>query len=674
MSPDSTVHPATGYRPEVDGLRAYAIGLVLAFHLGLTAFAGGFIGVDVFFVISGYVITHSLLRDLERNGRIRFGWFLLRRARRLLPAYLAVLALTAVGVLFVFTTYATGEYAKSLYAALFSVSNLHFWWEAGYFDGSAASKPLLHTWSLGVEAQFYILWPFMVAGAAALFGAVKRWLLALCLAAGALSLLANLVFENGGAGRLPILETWLRGDTGNPNATIFFWMPFRIFEFAIGAGLVAIEHRWRLRGIVNDVLVLAALGALILLGMTYSEDMVFPSVAALWPCLATAVLILSVEHARFAGILFRLGPVVWIGVLSYSIYLVHWPVIVLWQYAQQEVLGPIQQIIVVGITVAVSAVLFHLVEKPIRSPRADDRNRPFAFGIGGALAGVFALASLGLNDSFMQRQYPPAMRDLALRNFSVEMSKRNDVRSELCVRTENGPFSCLDPDRPNGLVVGNSHGIDGVNIMRAIFGDTHEYALSGIGGCPPLSPAKQDNILDDGRAKHAWCVSENKERFDPTFYEGFDYVVVSAMFNPNVFTVPRLEDYLGALDSFGVEKVIVVGNAYKLREDFFEYALRRGRHAPDDLTVEDIMDEAIKKRFRYNEEIKTVCEARGCFFLDKSEALCDGDGCLTVHDGIPFTWDKGHMSFEFAELIGRRLAEGVRDYLGFDPQLETRLR
>ena len=160
-SPAPPAGPGAAYRPEVDGLRALAVLAVVFFHVDLPWFRGGFVGVDVFFVISGYLITRLILGELEA-GRFSFARFYGRRARRLFPAMFATLAATFVASVFVLSPTHLEELALSLVHTLFSISNVLFWTLSGYFDTGAGAKPLLHTWSLGVEEQFYLVWPAAV--------------------------------------------------------------------------------------------------------------------------------------------------------------------------------------------------------------------------------------------------------------------------------------------------------------------------------------------------------------------------------------------------------------------------------------------------------------------------------------------------------------------------------
>ena len=186
------------YRADIDGLRAIAIVSVLLFHLDLAFFAGGFVGVDIFFVISGFLITSLLRNELLTTGRIDLGSFYTRRFRRLLPALLVTLMATTCAAVLLLSPIYLERFGGALASAVLGLSNHYFWAEADYFDLSAKIKPLLHTWSLSIEEQFYLIWPITLS---ALFNSRLRRLIPYCLLLAAfISLSLNLIFGSGGGG------------------------------------------------------------------------------------------------------------------------------------------------------------------------------------------------------------------------------------------------------------------------------------------------------------------------------------------------------------------------------------------------------------------------------------------------------------------------------------------
>ncbi len=269
----------SNYRPDIDGLRAIAVLSVLLFHAGFEDFGGGFVGVDIFFVISGFLITRLILTDLDRD-RFSFVQFYGRRMRRLFPAFfVAVFACFVLSVL-LFLPEDLDRVGKSTVFASFSAANFLFWGEAGYFDSDALTKPLLHTWSLSVEEQFYLLWPATLVVLNRFGG--ERVTLAVLTITSVLSLV--------------IAERWLQVDA--PGA--FFLLPSRIVEFGIGALMVWAVRRQPRNELSFEPIFAAGIAAVMHSVLTYSEDTLFPGLTALVPRIGSALLIYA-GGARYLG-------------------------------------------------------------------------------------------------------------------------------------------------------------------------------------------------------------------------------------------------------------------------------------------------------------------------------------------------------------------------------------
>ena len=334
---------ARGYRPDIDGLRAIAVGIVVLFHLGLRGFDGGYAGVDIFFVISGYLITGHILRDLAL-GRFSFAEFYVRRARRILPALIATIMLSfAAGWLWLAPEFLR-QLAKEATHGLLSISNIQYWREANqYFAPTSEQLGLLHLWSLSLEEQYYLFCPLVLV----LLTRTRRVFSGIAIA-GMLSLVAAIV--------------WLPRD---PDA-VFFLTPFRVFEFAIGALALPLETRIAASPSVRTLTAWLGYfllgGSLLVLGR-FQHD---AGVGALPPCVATAAIIAANRPSR----LFTNDPVLAIGRASYSLYLVHWPVIFFARFifgdAAEAPLGVAEQLAVI----AVFTLLMYLaVERPLRRLR-----------------------------------------------------------------------------------------------------------------------------------------------------------------------------------------------------------------------------------------------------------------------------------------------------------------
>ncbi|MGH6971391.1 MAG: acyltransferase family protein, partial [Caulobacteraceae bacterium] len=336
------------YRPDIDGLRAVAVLAVVLYHAGLRVTSGGFVGVDVFFVISGYVISKSLLGDID-GGRFSISGFYERRVRRIFPALFATMIASWVAAMALLLPSYLVDYSRSLAAAAAFASNFYFWKSSGYFANGATLRPLLHTWSLSVEEQFYIFAPLTLFLVARYFR--KRWVLVLAPVA-----LASLA--------LSIVATRI-GPTAN-----FFLLPTRAWELILGALLAlgdppSLKASWARE-------VLAALGlALIAYAIfAYSPATPFPGLAALPPCLGAAMLIyVGASGGSLATRFLALPPMVAVGLISYSLYLVHWPIVSFLTYWQLRAPGPDEAPAILAVSLALAALSWRFVEQPFRQAR-----------------------------------------------------------------------------------------------------------------------------------------------------------------------------------------------------------------------------------------------------------------------------------------------------------------
>lgn len=375
------------YRPDIDGIRAIAVMSVLLFHAGFASFSGGYVGVDVFFVISGFLITR-LIKDEIEEGRFRFGEFYARRARRLFPALFVTVFATFLLAVLMFSPEHMQRFAGELIYAVTSLSNFYFWAESGYFDADAHFKPLLHTWSLSVEEQFYLLWPLLLVF---LLARLRGLSVALAiLAFGGLSLALNLLFQGGGDVFSGISST-LAQVFEDGGSTIYFLTPFRIFEFAIGAALVWLmgfrpKSNWPL-----EVLLFSGLALAVAPVFLYDDTLLFPSYYALAPCLGAAFMIYAGE-ARYLGRILSNPLSVRIGLISYSLYLVHWPVYVFYRYYVYGELTTAEKYGVLLVSFILAIVLYHFVEQRYRRPGPAARlTSQAAFGLGCALLVVMLI-------------------------------------------------------------------------------------------------------------------------------------------------------------------------------------------------------------------------------------------------------------------------------------------
>ncbi len=388
----------TRFRADVEGLRAVAIAAVVGYHVGLPFLPGGFVGVDVFFVISGFLITGLLVREVTTTGRVSLTRFWARRARRLLPAATLVLAVVTGLAYFVLPALDHGIVGADVVSAAFYVSNMRSAVQAtDYLASDANPSPVLHFWSLGVEEQFYLVWPLLILVTALVLARRRRriaiesagdWrvsrlhlavvLVVLAVASFALSLRLT-----------ERIEPWA-----------FFGMPTRAWEFAVG-GLVAIGTAGlsRLPALVRRAS--GVLGIAVLVGSValINAEVPYPGTAALWPVLATGVIIASgsapSDHGGGAPRLLSWWPMRALGRLSYSWYLWHWPALVL-TASLWGVMGVPARVVVALLALVPSALAYRFIERPLHHHPALVRSTRGSLGLGGSLSAAAAIVGLVL--------------------------------------------------------------------------------------------------------------------------------------------------------------------------------------------------------------------------------------------------------------------------------------
>lgn len=457
------------YRREIDGLRAIAVLPVILFHSGLTSFSGGFVGVDVFFVISGYLITAIVFGELA-EGKFSLARFYERRARRILPALFVVTLATVVAAWFVLLPEDLKELGKSLLAVALFASNFLFWSESGYFDTSAEYLPLLHTWSLAVEEQYYMLFPLL---ATALF---RRGRMAVVLGLGAVALLSF------------ALAQW--GSTSHPNAA-FYLLPFRAWELMVGALAAVYLSSATLKPLALDRFAgfLACVG-LVMIGLSihlYDRATPFPGAYALMPVIGAVLIILFARPHNMVGKLLGGKALVYIGLLSYSAYLWHQP---LFAIARRASLEEPHINVFLALSVATFVLAYftrHLVEQPFRSASKVSSISVFVgSGATAVLLVVMAFVLYGNKgfperiDNYAKVAHTFRWQDLA-KPCSSELALSEGVQA-LCRLPESTAPAPVDV-----ALFGDSHADAFLpTVVAATKQRDSSHAYMGLGGCIPL--------------------------------------------------------------------------------------------------------------------------------------------------------------------------------------------
>ncbi len=614
------------YRADIDGLRALAVIPVLLYHAGVPGFPGGFVGVDIFFVISGYLICGMIDGDI-REGAFSLSNFYKRRMLRILPALFVMFFVTSALAYLYCLPVELEDYSKSLASAAGSVSNVYFAATAGYFDAPAETKPLLHTWSLGVEEQFYLVVPLLMLLA---YRVVPKHARLVFAAVAALSFAAAFAVS-------------YRNTT-----FVFYLTPFRAWELALGALLSikfipapATEFGRNACGSVGMLLLCGA----IFLGSSSAPLLLMTALASIG---ATLVIASSEGAASAVGRLLSLRPVVFIGLISYSLYLWHWPLIV---FQRTDGLlagssGAMTKLTLIAGSIAIAWLSWKFVEMPFRL-KARDTSTGMVFGVASAaMTSLAALCGLVLIAGGAPFRFPE--RVVAIASYLAYDPSQN-FRSGRCYLATNRQQldveTCmkLDGKRPNYLLVGDSHAahlwfglstsMPEVNLMQAT-----------ASACRPA--VERVSVLDS-RA----CPKLMRFVFDDFLVnKKVDKVLLAAAWKDE--DIPALSDTLETLMSRGLD-VVVLGPIVE-----YDGALPRLladeilRNSPSIASAMRTRGIAARDRL-----LRRIITSKGATYLSVYDSVCRDDHCDEFAEGdIPLQFDAGHLTAQGSLEVGRRLA------------------
>ncbi len=460
------------YRRDIDGLRGIAVASVVLFHAGVPGFPGGFLGVDIFFVISGFLITRIIVDEVS-GDRFSFLNFYDRRIRRIFPVLLTVYLFCVVCGLVVSMPTDLRNFGESLTSSSYFFSNNYFYGATGYFDAPAHTKPLLHTWSLSVEEQFYLLWPLAIILLWRCRSASLR--LSILLAVAAIS--------------FGYREWALAGK--KPEAA-FYLLPARGWELIIGAALAMIIARLTIAARLANLFAGIGVAFIVIAVASGSAENGFPGLNAVFACVGAALIILAGHrNAPIVSRLYANDAVVFVGLISYSLYLWHWPLFSYWQIATDQPPSAADAAGLILASVLLAALSYRFIERPFRQWRPDDRRLTIRVGV--AAIGAFAIIGVVTSnfDGFPGRFNAQAREIFALsrqkistiRCTSSEGGKRDLNDCPLGVATETTP--------PQVLLIGDSHALHYAPALDEVL---KQNGMAGQilarGSCPPLLDVK----------------------------------------------------------------------------------------------------------------------------------------------------------------------------------------
>jgi len=604
---------SAGYRPDVDGLRAVAVLSVFAFHLGVTQAPGGYLGVDVFFVISGYLICGLISHQID-EGRFSLSGFYVRRIRRLFPALGVVLLATTIAAGVILFPWSFKEFGQSLLAATLSSSNFYFGLNSGYFQDQSSVRPLLHTWSLAVEEQFYLVFPMAFVALCKL----RRPLM--------LSVMVGLALLSFA------LSTFIA--TKDPTAT--FYPPYtRAWELLLGALLaLGVVRLPRIRGI-DQVAGLLGLGMIAWSVLRGDEAAGFPGLPALPACLGAALIIAAGERGRgVATRLLSLRPVVLVGLMSYSLYLWHWPVIVLYREAVGVAnLSKVEEAAILAASLALAFMSWKFVEQPARRGPSPPR-RVFQYAAAGA--GMIAATAIGIvvSNGLPERFSPQIVKMSSYAAFEP----RRPFREGACFVTSKAEFATFDPGlclhtdaaKRNVLLMGDSHAAHFWQALSTTSADVNMMQAT-VSGCTPTVDLP------------AWVPPRCRKllgyiygQYLPSHH--VDQLVLSAEWTLN--DLPRLERTITWAQAHHVP-LVLIGPSMEY-EQRLPLLLARSMQSKDQGIARR---NQLPDTGKIDDALARMAAARGVPYASVYREVCPAGQCRDTVDGkTPMLFDRDHFT------------------------------
>jgi len=610
------------HRTDIDGLRAIAVLSVIVYHLGLSgAISGGFVGVDVFFVISGYLITGILQAEVDR-GQLKLAEFYHRRVRRIFPALFVVHVFCLVVSAILLFPVETKQVGRDVLWSLAFLSNVVYARAAGYFDQASKADPLLHTWSLSVEEQFYIALPMLL------------WILARTRPRVRIVVLASLAMVSFAVSVHTV---------GVDARQAFYSVQSRAWELLAGSLLAlgavpSVRGRW-----LAEALGAIGLGLIVFAIVAIRTSTPFPGYWALPPCLgALAILHSGAEIRTFTARLLGSAPLRWIGLASYSLYLWHWPLIAFYN-ARHEVLTTPARCIILGLTVAISVLSYRYVERPFRR-KPYRRNARAALLIAASGMASIALLAFGIPLAAARLRPSSELADAALKYLTYEADVRagtcflysgfNDAalfRKDLCLN--------IHPGRRSFLVMGDSHAAHFVPALAALRPDL-DILQATASGCEAVRHGRGQKRCTD---LFAYVFDE----FLPAHH--VDTIILAGRWPRG--TLPALLTTIQYLRPF-VGRVVVLGPVVEYDQPFPQLlASSIAEHDPG-LTARHLVAAQRTTDLVFEKQLAST----NAEYYSVYRATCPGGDCTQwASPGVPMQYDEHHLTLRGAELVLERL-------------------
>jgi peptidoglycan/LPS O-acetylase OafA/YrhL len=642
---------SVAYRADIDGLRAIAVLLVIFNHLGWSLFSGGYVGVDIFFVISGYLISLILVKDLATD-RFSVARFYKKRVIRLAPAYFTVLTVVSIVAWQVMLPDELSKYAESALYGTFLMANLYMSREVGdYFSQSVDTIPLLHLWSLGVEEQFYIFWPLALLLFFKRGG--QRWILPFIL----VTILASLYYAN----------TQLKLNTEKA----YYSMPVRAFELLLGA-LIVFLPKFSLPRVLSQLLVWLSLVVIIMTAICFNKETAFPGTMALIPCLATALIIYLGQFDAASNRLLNNTFSLWIGKISYPLYLWHWPIIVFSGFY----LIPKNfenQIVLLLLSIVCAWLTYKLVEQPCKRFVIYTHWKVIGLGfVIPALSLSMAAKAVEIQQGFPQRFSSTVQQQLSTLNSFAHRLRGKCIGYPTAEKFSSADICHLGADKPevDFILIGDSHANSASGMLNIWAKD------AGLRGydVAQSSTLYLPNVERLGRKGTQWQInSAFKTRNDAITQhlsqQHYPMVILTGYYHAYLGNTLKLQDDVHQQRSeilyHGLKRAIY--NAEQASDQvvlLLDVPELKGIPADCQMRVE-ILGRAITCEFSKESEAKVAAEFKQIVkqlkqdfpqlkLIDPKDILCRAQICKSSINGLPIyrNKDDDHLSLKGSEAVG----------------------
>ena len=642
LSLQSKLAHSSTYRPEIDGLRALAVLSVLLFHAAVPGFSGGFVGVDIFYVISGFLITSIIAKDVA-VGKFSFVSFYDRRIRRIFPALFGVVLFTLLASVLFLAPKDFATFGKNLVAMTFFVSNIFFKREGavgGYFDDSSNSQVLLHTWSLSVEEQFYLFFPTALILLSRFAKKRSREFLALAVV---VSFAINI---------------WATHT--HPRSAFYLLIP-RAWELLLGSLLALKAVPPLTNRLAREVASLLGLGLIFWAVFVFNPETAFPGYAVLLPCLGVWLIIYASEHGFcFVRSLLSLKPLVAIGVISYSLYLWHWPIIVFSKYLSAGNLSLLTTVLVLLSSLLLAFFSYEFIESPFRgSDSPISRRQVFSFGL--AATALSALLGFVI---YTTQGVPGRFDSQTLQRIAANLERKTDYQ-EVCSNWKTrinsladiGSCSFGSPSSQKIMYWGDSHVQQLYPLVKKIY-DSGVLPGRGIvfvisNGCPPVQHLNRPlgEFHCDSFSRYALLRAEQPD---------VDTVFIAFAAVPSSVFCTSVDDHCLANLSPEESRIRVLQELTANIQELKLHGKRVILSLPFPLFDKSVPDleirNAILHRFGFSsvareisfpamrQQIISVAQQTGAEIFDPRKSLCSPiSGCMSESNGVSIYKDHSHL-------------------------------